>query len=119
MPFSLSGVLEISFDLVQDVLGAASFLQVSEAMDLCSRFLESKISLDTIVSILNLGEFYNMERLILKARMFCLEHFDSLADNEDFLRLDEKQIHFLLLVSWKTTLTKDSDFSLTQHSRGV
>ena len=94
--FAYSGKLSLDLDNLEEVLAAASHLQVSEAIDLCCQFLEKAISMDNCIDILNLTELYSLNQSTQTILNFLLEHFERLAASEHYHRLNFSQLAQLL-----------------------
>lgn len=77
--FAYTGELKLNMPNVEDVLSAATHLQVSDAMNLCSKYLEASISVQNCVDILNIAELYSLEPLHLASTQFMLHNFEELA----------------------------------------
>ena len=58
--FVYTGMLALTVENVEEVLSAATHLQVSVAVELCSKYLEMAITVDNCVDILNLSELYSL-----------------------------------------------------------
>ena len=76
MDFVYTGMLALTVENVEEVLSAATHLQVSVAVELCSKYLEMAITVDNCVDILNLSELYSLGSMSSRARQFILENFE-------------------------------------------
>jgi kelch-like protein 9/13 len=96
--FIYSGNLKISLDNVEEVLAAASHLQVNDIVELCASFLNSTISLDNCVDVLNISELYSLCSCNSLARSFILSNFEKLAErrHDEFMKLTAIQLTSLL-----------------------
>ena len=74
--FVYTGMLALTVDNVEEVLSAATHLQVSVAVELCSKYLEMAITVDNCVDILNLAELYSLASMCSRARQFILDNFE-------------------------------------------
>lgn len=74
--FVYTGMLALTVENVEEVLSAATHLQVSVAVELCSKYLEMAITVDNCVDILNLSELYSLGSMSSRARQFILENFE-------------------------------------------
>ena len=77
--FVYTGVLALTGINVEEVLSAASHLQVNMAIELCSKYLETAIEVDNCVDILNLAELYSLTNLNNCSRRFVLENFEVIG----------------------------------------
>ena len=71
-------------------------LQVSEAIDLCSQFMESATNEDNCVDMLNLTEIYTLTTCYRQIRNFILHVFDVLSESEHYYQLTSAQMASLL-----------------------
>uniref|UniRef100_A0A1I8F907 BTB domain-containing protein n=1 Tax=Macrostomum lignano TaxID=282301 RepID=A0A1I8F907_9PLAT len=79
LEFVYTGSLALSVDRAEDILNTASHLQISEAVQLCIRFLQLALSLDNCVELLNLSELYCLDEFGSNVRTFLLENFEDLC----------------------------------------
>ncbi|XP_074645691.1 kelch-like protein 9 [Tubulanus polymorphus] len=107
--FAYAGILKLTVENIEDVLSAASHLQITEAMDLCCKYLESAITVENCIDILNLSELYTLKSTGEKAKNFILESFENLADNEQFDKLNSHQLGWLLQ---ENSLKVESEYKL-------
>lgn len=107
--FAYTGELKLNTQNVEDVLSAATHLQVSDAMNLCSKYLEASISVQNCVDILNIAELYSLEPLHLASTKFMLHNFEELAESEQYSILNSVQLSQLLA---KNSLRVTSEFML-------
>ncbi|KAK6184999.1 hypothetical protein SNE40_007331 [Patella caerulea] len=94
--FAYTGKLELCLENVEDVLLAATHLQVADAVELCSRYIETAITVENCVDILNLAEMYNLSTTYSKARQYMLDNFEILAVSEQYLKLTAAQLASML-----------------------
>ena len=92
--FVYTGMLALTVENVEEVLSAATHLQVSVAVELCSKYLEMAITVDNCVDILNLSELYSLGSMSSRARQFILENFEVL---EQLCGLVRSRSHSLCL----------------------
>lgn len=94
--FAYKGILKVNLDTIEETLAAASHLQVSEAVELCARFLDHAITVDNCVDILNITELYSLSKSQTKVRSFILKNFEKLSEYEEFFKLSCNQLSSLL-----------------------
>ena len=72
--------------------------QVGDAVRLCASFLNSSITLENCIDILNISELYSLDTCSELARSFVLANFESLADQhtDEFMKLSASQLTSLL-----------------------
>ncbi|PAA60750.1 hypothetical protein BOX15_Mlig033334g1, partial [Macrostomum lignano] len=96
LEFVYTGSLALSVDRAEDILNTASHLQISEAVQLCIRFLQLALSLDNCVELLNLSELYCLDEFGSNVRTFLLENFEDLCRCGALQRLTAAQLSDLL-----------------------
>lgn len=94
--FAYTGNIELTSENVEDVLAAATHLQVNDAVELCSKYLEATITVDNCVDILNLAEMYSLISTHDIAREFMLENFELVADSDQYYKLNHIQMSSML-----------------------
>ncbi|KAK2188925.1 hypothetical protein NP493_119g01051 [Ridgeia piscesae] len=94
--FAYTGRLQLQLANFEDVLSAATHLQVSEAMELCCQFLERVITVENCVSLLNIAEMFSLIRSSDKVYKFIVTHFDCLSQQGEFYNLSSTQLAELL-----------------------
>ncbi|ESO98335.1 hypothetical protein LOTGIDRAFT_114310 [Lottia gigantea] len=109
--FAYTGKLELTLENVEDVLSAATHLQVADAVELCSRFIEIAITFENCVDVLNLAELYNLSATCMKARQYMLENFEIVAASEQYFKLTPIQLASMLA---ENKLCVESEFKLFQ-----
>jgi len=72
--------------------------KVADAVRLCASFLNSSITLENSVDILNISELYSLEICRVLSRSFVLANFESLAEQhvDEFMKLTTSQLSSLL-----------------------
>ena len=81
-----SGVLTITLDNIHDVIAGATFLQITNAVDLCVKFLKEKMTFDNAEDLLRIGEMFNVASLREYYRDYLLKNFLKFAESETFLK---------------------------------
>lgn len=94
--FAYKGWLKVNLETVEEILAAASHLQVSEAVELCARFLDHAVTVENCVDILNITELYSLTKSQAKVRTFILKNFELIADCDEFFKLSCAQLASLL-----------------------
>ena len=78
--------IEITKDNVQALLAAASYLEMSQIMDKCSKFLEDNFAnCDDIVEVRNLAEVNGCKELVAKAERFVGDNFNKIVSSPEFV----------------------------------
>ncbi|KAK7114440.1 hypothetical protein V1264_000499 [Littorina saxatilis] len=107
--FVYTGMLALTVENVEEVLSAATHLQVSVAVELCSKYLEISITVDNCVDILNLAELYSLASMSSRARQFILDKFEVVADSEQYFKLTARQMACMLA---ENSLRVNSEYRL-------
>ena len=63
LKFVYTGYITLNEGTIQDVLSAASHLQIESAVMLCAQYLEHNIKLNNCVDIVQISEMYSLESL--------------------------------------------------------
>ena len=109
--FAYTGKLDVNLDNVEEILAAASHLQVNDVVSLACLFIEQVISIDNCVDILNMAELYSLQHTLDKIRVFILENFEAVASSSQFYKLTAVQLEVLLA---SDNLRVVSEFKLFQ-----
>ena len=94
--FAYTGVLDINLDNLEDVLSASTHLQMAEAVELCCQFIDTAVTIDNCVDILNLTELYSLKAAKKRARGFILKNFEALSNTDQYQKLNSGQLSSLL-----------------------
>lgn len=89
LDFFYSSKVNLSNSNVQEILFAASFFQIAPLVDISVEFIKQRVEVDNCVGVLNVADRCNLEDLRKQALCYCLEEFEKVVDNEEFLELDE------------------------------
>ena len=92
LQFLYTGRLKLNETIVQDVLTAASHLQIDSAIMLCAQFLEESLKLNNCVDVVQISEIYSLPRLHEKANDFIVANFSDLVKNGHHCRLTAAQL---------------------------
>uniref|UniRef100_A0A0B7A627 BTB domain-containing protein n=2 Tax=Arion vulgaris TaxID=1028688 RepID=A0A0B7A627_9EUPU len=94
--FAYTGRLELTTDNVEEVLSAASHLQVSVAVELCSKYLEMALTIYNCTDILNLAQMYTLTSTQAKALQYMMDNFEIVSSSEQFSKLTHTQLATML-----------------------
>ena len=94
--FAYTGTLNLDLNNLQDVLAAATHLQIAEAVELCCKFMHTAITVENCVDILNLTELYTLIETRQKTREYIMNHFDTFADSTQYSKLNHHQLNSML-----------------------
>lgn len=88
--FVYTGKLHCTLDNISDLLLASTHLQLTEATDLCCRYLTNLTNTNNSVDMYNLAEQFNLPLLKNKAMHLILDNFEDIASTRrDYLRFSE------------------------------
>ena len=110
--FAYTGHLLCTLENISDVLLAATHLQFTEAVGLCSKFLTSLTSTVNSVDMYNLAEQFNLLPLKERALTLILHHFEDIAKRDDFLRFSPKFLSEILADNRLSTFSELKLFHL-------
>jgi hypothetical protein len=93
--FCYSGSLQISFDNIDQLLHAATHLQIKDAVDLCSKFLIESCRINNCVDIYKIADLYSLLNVLDIIRLFLSKNFLLLMfqAREQFEQLTYEQIY--------------------------
>ncbi|XP_061094579.1 kelch-like protein 26 isoform X3 [Conger conger] len=94
--FAYSAEVTLDLDCIQDVLGAAVFLQMVPVVELCEEFLKSAMSVETCLNIGQMATTFNLSSLRESVDAFTFRHFLQIAEEEDFLHIPAERLVFFL-----------------------
>ncbi|XP_006007819.1 kelch-like protein 13 [Latimeria chalumnae] len=94
--FIYTGKLSLQMDKLQDVLEAASFLQVLPILDFCKELLISQVSLENCTEIERIATTYHLSDVEGYINDFILKNFSTLLANGDYLKLSADRLAYIL-----------------------
>ncbi|KAM6218705.1 kelch-like protein 26 isoform 1-T1 [Rhynchocyon petersi] len=94
--FAYSAEVTLDLDCVQDVLGAAVFLQMLPVVELCEEFLKAAMSVETCLHIGHMATAFSLASLRASVDAFTFRHFLQISQEEDFLHLPLERLVFFL-----------------------
>lgn len=94
--FAYSAEVTLDLDCIQDVLGAAVFLQMVPVVELCEEFLKSAMSVETCLNIGQMATTFSLASLKESVDAFTFRHFLQISQEEDFLHLPLERLVFFL-----------------------
>ncbi|KAJ8959808.1 hypothetical protein NQ318_011540 [Aromia moschata] len=88
--------LALNLANVQDVLEAASHVQMVAVIQACSSYLQSQIDIENCVDIATIAETYSLAQLRMKVYRFMSGHLLEFSNSTEFYRLTPQQLENLL-----------------------
>ncbi|KAK3565699.1 hypothetical protein QTP86_014172 [Hemibagrus guttatus] len=96
LDFIYTSELELDLGTVQEVLCAATLLQVQDVIDFCCEFLFSWMDNDNILEVEKLADAYGLEQLGEKVRSYLLKNIQTFSRTPVYRQLPpEKVLHVL------------------------
>lgn len=97
--FAYTGSIAITVDNVQEVLSAASLLQISQVQDLCCTFLKKQLDASNCLGIKSFAEANGCSQLTDVINSFARQHFQEVALGSEFLNNNWEGIASLITSS--------------------
>ena len=94
--FAYKGTLQVTVDNVEEVLSAATYLQINDAVKLCSQYFETSINFENCVDIFSLADMYSLSSTYRVAKDFMLSNFKIVAKSSQYRNLTHTQLRTLL-----------------------
>ncbi|XP_018019618.1 kelch-like protein 26 [Hyalella azteca] len=96
LEYIYSGSLSLEPSTVQDVLDAASHLQLPAVQQACARYLQDHLDVDNCVDVASLAETYSLTQLRAKAYAVMCSQLRRFSGTAEFQRLSDSQLVQLL-----------------------
>ncbi|TSO88117.1 Kelch-like protein 22 [Bagarius yarrelli] len=96
LDFIYTSELELDLDTVQEVLCAATLLQVQDVIGFCCEFIFSWMDNDNILELDNLANTYGLELLDEKVHTYLLKNIHSFSRTPMYRQLPAKKVLHLL-----------------------
>ena len=92
LEFIYTGSVEVTEENVEDLIAAANYLLIPGLKTVSGRFLEEQMSESNCVSTFYFAEKYQCDELITNTRKFIHANFASVAEMDEFLNLEAKEV---------------------------
>ena len=92
LDFIYTGSVEVTQENSKDLIAAANYLLIPGLKKLSSRFLERQMSESNCISTFYFAEMYQCDELIANTRKFIHANFASVAEMDEFLNLEAKEV---------------------------
>ncbi|CAH1245733.1 KLHL9 [Branchiostoma lanceolatum] len=112
LDFAYTSRLGLSLQIVQDVIGAASHLQVLPIIVIVEQFLAAEINVDNCIAIGQIAANYDLRSVANQVNQFMLMHFKQVSQIDDFLSLPHERIAELLGSDWLLGCTEVEIFHI-------
>ena len=92
LEFIYTGSVEVTEENSKDLIAAANYLLIPSLKKLSGRFLERTMAKSNCISTFYFGEMYQCDELITNTRKFIHANFASVAEMDEFLNLEAKEV---------------------------
>jgi len=92
LEFIYTGSVEVTQENSKDLIAAANYLLIPGLKTVSGRFLERQMSKSNCISTFYFAEMYQCDELITITRKFILTNFASVAEMDEFLNLEAKEV---------------------------
>ena len=92
LQFIYTGSVGVTQENSKDLIVAANYLLIPGLKKLCGRFLERQMSKSNSISTFYFAEMYQCDELITNTRKFIHANFKSVAEMDEFLDLEAKEV---------------------------
>jgi len=92
LEFIYTGTVEVTQENSKDLIAAANYLLIPGLKNLSGQFLERQMSESNCISTFYFAEMYQCDELITNTRKFIHENFASVAEMNEFLNLEAKEV---------------------------
>lgn len=96
LDYAYTSMIPLNLANVQNVLAAASHLQMIEVVHICSNYLQSQIDIDNCIDLVTIADTYSLSQLKIKVYKFMSGHLTELSHNGEFYRLTPQHLENLL-----------------------
>ncbi|KAK3908107.1 Kelch-like protein 26 [Frankliniella fusca] len=96
LDYAYTSRLALNLANIQDVLSAASHIQVVAVVEACSNYLQAQLDLENCVDIVTIAETYSLSQLRRRVYRFMSAHLCEFSQTPDFHRLALQQLEHLL-----------------------
>ncbi|KAL3269337.1 hypothetical protein HHI36_008409 [Cryptolaemus montrouzieri] len=90
--FIYTGKMNITENIVCQLLPAAAMLQVTVAIDACCAFLEKQLDPSNAIGIAAFAESHGCVNLCRKANQYIERHFPEVSQEEEFFQLNSAEL---------------------------
>ncbi|XP_048459087.1 kelch-like protein 13 isoform X2 [Rhincodon typus] len=94
--FTYTSKLSLNMDNLQDILEAASFLQIMPIIEFCKEFLISQVSFQNCVEIGRIANEYHLTTVDKYIKDCILKNFPTMLSSGEFISLSYDQLVFAL-----------------------
>ena len=92
LEFIYTGSVEVTQENSKDLIATANYLLIPGLKNLSGQFLEQQITKSNCISTFYFAEMYQCDELIANTRKFIHANFASVAEMDEFLNLEAKEV---------------------------
>ena len=92
LEFIYTGCAEVTQENCKDLIAAANYLLIQSLKTVSEQVLERQMSESNCISTFYFAEMYQCDELITKTRKFIHANFASVAEKDEFLNLEAKEV---------------------------
>ena len=92
LEFIYTGSVEVIQENSKDLIATANYLLIPGLKNLSGQFLEQQITKSNCISTFYFAEMYQCDELITNTRKFIHANFASVAEMDEFLNLEAKEV---------------------------
>lgn len=94
--YAYTSKLELNLANIQDVLSAATHVQMDAVVDACTNYLQTQLDLDNCVDLATISETYSLQKLRQKCYRFICAHLYEFSITNEINRLAWHQLEHIL-----------------------
>ncbi|GIY31014.1 kelch-like protein 12 [Caerostris extrusa] len=94
--FAYTGKIYIDIENVEEILKAASFLQIEIVVRMCERILKRQLRLHNCLGIRDISFGHGLLDLFDESNSFVNVHFKAISFQDEFLKLDVEELKKLI-----------------------
>lgn len=96
LEYAYTSKIDINRNNVQDILSAATHVQMNAVVNACSSYLESQIDMDSCVDIATLADLYSLNNLKYKTYRYICAHLEEFSKTTERDNLNFEQLEYIL-----------------------
>lgn len=108
--YAYTSKLELNLANVQDVLSAASHVQMDAVVEGCENYLQTQLDIENCVDLVTIAETYSLEKLRRKCYRFICEHLYEFSVTNEINRLSWNQLEQTLSCDFQLIVQKRWSF---------
>lgn len=94
--YAYTSKLELNLANIQDVLSAASHVQMDAVVDACTNYLQTQLDIENCIDLATISETYSLQKLRQKCYRFICAHLHEFSITNEINRLAWHQLEHIL-----------------------